>query len=143
MVYNVFSRYALGKGITWYMESAQFLNVWAMFLGGIALCATNDHLRVTMAEEAARGKGKSLLRILVSLLTIVFYCFLAYSSYLLSIRSRQTISTMEPLKMSYVYWLLPLAGGLSALAAMLDLAIFLLPKPQTRGEAADDRIHAD
>lgn len=125
IVYNVGARYIFGGGIQWYMESSQFLNIWAMFIASIGLCATNEHLRVSFIDDILKGKVKTLDRIIVAILTFAFYALVAYSSYRLAGRARQTISTMEPLKMAYVYWLLPFASGASALAVLLELYVAL------------------
>ncbi|MCD8139375.1 MAG: TRAP transporter small permease [Planctomycetaceae bacterium] len=139
IVYNVGSRYIFGGGIQWYMESSQFLNVWAMFIAGIGLCASNEHLRVSLIDELLKGRIKTVDRIIVSVFTFAFYALVAYSAYLLAMRSRQTISTMEPLKMSYVYWMLPVTAALSALAVVLDLACFL-GRGGKEGKKPDDNL---
>ena len=144
VVYNVASRYAApGGGIQWYMESSQYLNVWAMFICGIGLCATNDHLRVSIIDEMLKGRVKTVDRCIVAVLTFAFYVFVAYSAYLLASRSRQTISTMEPLKMSYVYWMLPVTSALSALAVLVDIICFLMGKPDRPEGANGDHLLID
>ena len=143
IVYNVGSRYIFGGGIQWYMESSQFLNVWAMFIAGIGLCASNEHLRVSLIDEVLKGKVKSVDRCIVSVFTFAFYIVLAYSSYMLAMRSRQTISTMEPLKMAYVYWMIPVTAALSALAVILDMVCFLKGKPDTVEGAGNDHLLID
>lgn len=143
IVYNVAARYFFNGGIQWYMEGAQYLNVWAMFIAGIGLCASNDHLRVSIIDEMLKGKVKKVDRVIVSVMTIAFYIFVAYSSYLLATRARQTISTMEPLKMSYVYWMLPVTAGLSALAVLLEIVNYLTNPEATAKEEKDDHIYID
>lgn len=125
VVYNVGSRYIFGGGIQWYMESSQYMNVWAMFVAGIGLCATNEHLRVSIVDDLLHAKAKKPVRVIVAVMTFAFYCFVAYATWRLASRSRQTISTMEPLKMAYVYWLLPFVAGASALAVIVDLYVYL------------------
>lgn len=136
IAYNVVARF-VGGGIKWYMESAQYLNVWAMFIAGIGLCATTDHLRITMTEDLLKGHWKTGNKILVGIITTVFYIILAYGSFLLASKSRQVISTMQSLKMAYVYWLLPIASGLSAISVILGLVIQLTDKDENGGEACD------
>ncbi len=143
IVYNVAARYFFDGGIQWYMEASQYLNVWAMLIAGVGLCASNDHLRVSIIDEMLQGKAKKADRVIVSLLTFAFYCFLAYSSYLLATRSRQTISTMEPLKMAYVYWMLPATAVLSALAVLLEIINYLAGKTGKAEGAEHDHILID
>lgn len=143
VVYNVGARYIFGGGIQWYMESSQYLNIWAMFIAGIGLCATNEHLRVSIIDDMLKGKAKVIDRALVSIFTFAFYAFVAYATYLLATRSRQTISTMEPLKMAYVYWLLPFAAGGSALAVIVDLVVYFIEGDKQPEGSPNDSVSAD
>ena len=143
IVYNVAARYFFDGGIQWYMEGSQYLNVWAMLIAGIGLCASNDHLRVSIVDEMLKGKVKKYDRILVAVFTVAFYLFFAYASYLLAGRARQTISTMAPLRMAHVYWMLPVTAVLSALAVILELVCQLTNKNTGAEEAAHDHLLVD
>lgn len=122
LIYNVFARF-VGSGISWYMEFTQYTNVWAMLIAGIAINAKGQHLRISALDDALKGTPLVVVKVLASLATIAFYLFLAYGSYMLAIKSKQTISTMAPLKMAYVYWMMPVTAVLSALSAGLNTAI--------------------
>ena len=127
--YNVFARF-LGGGIQWYMEASQYLNVWAMLIAGIGICAKGEHLRISAIEGLLKGNGIKISRLLTALLTIAFYLLFAYGAYLLASRSRQDISTMAPLKMAYVYWLMPVISVLSAISTALQAVIQFQEKPE-------------
>jgi len=118
LFYNVCARYIFGGGIQWYMESTQYLNVWAVMIGCIGVSATGGHLRVTLVEDLLPGKAKMADKILVGILNTVFFLFLAYGTFLLASKSKQDISTMAPLKMAYVYWMLPVTAILNAVTAL-------------------------
>jgi TRAP-type C4-dicarboxylate transport system permease small subunit len=122
VTYNVFARF-LGGGITWYMESAQYLNVWAEFLVGIALCATGQHLRIDALEQVTHGPVRKTIRIAVDLVTILFYVLMAYGFTLLASRSRQVISTLPMIKMRYVYALIPIICAFSAFGTVVHLVL--------------------
>jgi len=141
IAYNVVARF-VGGGIKWYMESAQYLNVWAMFIAGIGLCATSDHLRITLMEDLLKGRWKTGNKVLVAIISFTFYALLTYGTFLLASRSRQVISTMPGLKMAYVYWLLPITAGLSAISVILGLIIRLVKKDEDGG-IAHDRVLVD
>lgn len=143
IIYNVGARYIFGGGIPWYMESSQYLNVWAMLIAGIGLCASNEHLRVSMIDEILKGKAKKIDRCIVAVLTLAFYLFFAYSAYLLATRSRQTISTMAPMKMAYVYWMLPVTSVLSALAMLLEFICYIRGNTGTEKGATHDHLSLD
>lgn len=136
IAYNVVARFT-GGGIKWYMESAQYLNVWGMFIAGIGLCVTSDHLRITLMEDLLPGRWKTGNKILVGIVTFLFYAFLTYGTYLLASRSKQVISTMQNLKMAYVYWLMPISSGLSAVSVIFGLIIQLKEKDKDGGNEYD------
>ena len=129
LAYNVFARF-LGGGIHWYMEASQYLNIWAMLIAGIGICAKGEHLRIQALESLLKGKAYKFNKLIISLLTIAFYSLFAYGSFLLATRSRQSISTMAPLKMAYVYWLMPVTAMLSALSAALHAIIEQTETPE-------------
>jgi TRAP-type C4-dicarboxylate transport system permease small subunit len=143
VLYNVFARF-LGGGITWYMESAQYLNVWAELIAGIGLCAAGTHLRINGLEQMLKGNGRRVVRILVDVSTIAFYLVLAYGYFLLASRSRQMISTMPALRMRHVYAPIPVFAILSALACVIHLVIDLFdkkaPVPDNVADADTDII---
>ncbi|GHV31219.1 hypothetical protein AGMMS4952_19510 [Spirochaetia bacterium] len=106
-------------GISWYMETAQFFNVWSVFITAIALCATNDHLHIEAVEGVLHGTPKRIIRILIGAAIVIFFIALGISFTILAARSRHAISTMTFLKMSYVYWPIPFLCFLSALSCTL------------------------
>ncbi|HHW31646.1 MAG TPA: TRAP transporter small permease [Clostridiaceae bacterium] len=140
LIYNVAARF-LGGGIRWYMEGSQYLNVWAMFIAGIGICVTTDHLRISLIEDLLKGKIKFANKIIVGIINFSFYCLLTYGTYLLASKSRQEISTMPPLKMSYVYWLMPVASALSAISVIIGLIVDLNNKDKKGGSACDSISH--
>lgn len=121
---NVILRYVPGiGGFKWYMEGSQYLNVWAMLIAGIALSVKGEHLNVNIIEELINKKHSKGLKFIQSLLTCLFYLGFCYGAFLLAIKSKQEISTMAPLKMSYVYWMVPVTAMMSALSAILDFVV--------------------
>jgi TRAP-type C4-dicarboxylate transport system permease small subunit len=107
------------SGISWYMESAQFLNIWAVFIALAGICATNDHLRVDAIEGVLKGTPKRIIRLVISVLTVFFLVALGYSFVILAGRSRQTVSTMPAIKFAVIYWPIPILCFFSAISCAL------------------------
>lgn len=118
LIYNVFARF-LGGGISWYMEASQYINVWAVLITGISICAFGQHLRIDGLENVLKGKLKVLDKLLVALANLAFYAFFTYGSFLFASKARQSIATIPALKMSFVYWMMPVCGVLSMLSIIL------------------------
>jgi len=106
-------------GISWYMESAQFLNVWGVFIAMVGICAVNDHLRVDAIEGILRGTPKRIVRLGISALIVIFLVVLGYSFVLLASRSRQSVSTMPGVKFAVIYWPIPILCFFSAISCTL------------------------
>ncbi|PHV69423.1 C4-dicarboxylate ABC transporter permease [Sporanaerobium hydrogeniformans] len=128
LVFNIIMRYMPGVGgVKWYMESSQYLNVWAMFIVGIAITAKNEHLRVNLAEDLAQKYPvlNKLQRILMALLSACFYLGIFYSGYILTTKAKQTISTMPKFKMAHVYSMIPITAALCVVSVIISLVVDL------------------
>lgn len=121
---NIVSR-VFGKGFSWYMEGSQFINVWSVFLGGVALAACKEHIRIEAIDELFKGRKKIVPITITHITTLVFSLCLAYAMFLLASKSRQTIATMYPLKMAYVYYPLIVLSLLSALSSIIAMLVDL------------------
>lgn len=118
-------------GFSWYMECSQYLNVWAMLIAGIAISAEHSHLKVAIFDDLMHKAGPIPYKIqqgIVTLAIVAFYAVVAYSGFTYATRSNQVISTMPALKMSYIYWMFPVAGGISALSTIVNYIVFLTSK---------------
>ena len=118
LLVNILLRQFSG-GISWYMETSQFLNVWAVFAVTVGLCATNDHLHIDALEGALKGTPKRIMRIFIAALTVFFLCVLGYSFVIIASRSRQRVNSMQYLKMAWIYWPIPIMCFLSAISCAL------------------------
>ena len=72
-------------GVSWYMESSQYLNVWAMVIIGIQITVTGGHLRVEVIDALVKNSpaGKKIVKVIDELFIILFYVIAAYASFLL------------------------------------------------------------
>lgn len=126
LIVNIILRYTPGiGGFSWYMESSQYLNVWSMLIACIAISVRTEHLKGNLAEDMARGVGKKVVKIIVAIFNILFFIGMAYGTYLLATKARQTVSTMPMFKMAQVYWMLPITSVLSAISVAIGLAVDL------------------
>ncbi len=113
-------------GVRWYMESSQYLNVWAMVVIGIQITVRGTHLRVEVIDALVRKSavGQKIVKVLNEIFIILFYLIAAYSSFQLASKAKQAVSTMPQFTMGQVYALLPAAFFLSALAGVIDLIVY-------------------
>lgn len=119
-------------GFSWYMESSQYLNVWAMLIASIGIAAKGTNLHVELVDSlVARvpALGK-VHKALTSLFIALFYVMVTYSGWQLSTRAKQAVSTMPQFKMGQVYSVFIFACALCALSAIVDLIVTLTEKPE-------------
>ncbi len=128
-------------GVSWYMESSQYLNVWAMVIIGIQITVTGGHLRVEVIDALVKNSpaGKKIVKVIDELFIILFYVIAAYASFLLATKAKQAVSTMPQFNMGQVYALMPVGYALSALAAVVDLIVYFQEsgKPAEAGGKED------
>ncbi len=132
-------------GVAWYMESSQYLNVWAMVIIGIQITVMGTHLRVEVIDALVSKSplGQKLVKIIDELFIILFYILSAYAGFLLATKAKQAVSTMPQFTMGQVYWMLPIAYGLSALAGVIDLIVYLQGgNPGQKDEKDRDSVSA-
>ena len=130
---NVILRYIPGiGGFKWYMEGGQYLNVFSMLLAGAGITVQRTHLHVELVDTLAAKHPavQKIHQIIVSIFIILFYAMMTYSGYLLCTKAKQAVSTMPQFTMGQVYTILPIAGALCVLAAVVDLIICLTDKKE-------------
>ncbi len=123
-------------GVTWYMESSQYLNVWAMVIIGIQITIKGTHLRVEVVDALTRRSpmGQKLVKVIDSAFIILFYVLAAYAGFLLATKAKQAVSTMPMFNMGQVYAMMPVAYALSAVAAVVDLVVWFKEYGKSSGE---------
>ncbi len=127
LVFNIIMRFVPGVGgVRWYMESSQYLNVWAMLLVGIQITIRGTHLRVEIIDALVKKSavGQKVVKVLNDIFILLFYVIAAYASFQLATKAKQAVSTMPNFTMGQVYMMMPVAYGLSALAVIIELIVF-------------------
>ncbi|SFR87567.1 TRAP transporter small permease [Anaeromicropila populeti] len=130
---NVILRYIPGVGgFKWYMESSQYLNVWAMLIIGAQITVRGSHLRVEVMDAIVSKSpiAKKIVKAIHGIAIITFYCIAAYAGYQLATRAKQVVSTMPSFKMGQVYMMMPVACVICAVAALLDMLIIITEKTE-------------
>lgn len=124
LVANIILRYTPGVGgFKWYMEGSQYLNVWAMFIVGISISIKGEHLNVNVLLDLLKGKAKLVGYGVVCMFTTLFYIGLAYGTFQLASKSKQAVSTMPAIKMSTIYWMIPIVAILCAASVIFEYVI--------------------
>lgn len=113
VLWQVFSRYAMGKPSAFTDELARFLMIWLGLLGAAYLSGKNGHVAIDVLAKRASAKNQKLFKRLVSG-AIMLFCmvvmvigggWLVYTTYEL-----KQFSPALRLPLAYMYIVIPLSG---------------------------------
>jgi TRAP-type C4-dicarboxylate transport system permease small subunit len=144
LAWQVFSRYALDAPSTFSEEILRYGMIWSSFLGAALACSHGTHMAVDLVREAAKGRVRHALHVLVPL------SFLAFSVAVLIVGGLSAMniasgqhSAVLHIPMEWVYAAMPVGGGLLAIYSLLNLAERIFetreePDPLAKAMAAGD-----
>lgn len=112
----------LNAPLAWTDELAQYLLVWAGFVGWIIAARRRSHIRITVfAEKLPEGAGR-LLEIVTQVAIIVFAGVLIRYSFGLIERNWDVESIALPVSSAALYIVMPMAGLALILQAVAEIA---------------------
>lgn len=117
---QVFSRYILNSSVPWTEEVARYILVYLTFTGGALAVYENTHLRVDVLLDACPPLIERGLRALSGILMAVTAILLIYYGARFTYLARGTISPAIDQPMAWVYAIMPLAGVLMLVYALLQ-----------------------
>ncbi|HEY7678250.1 MAG TPA: TRAP transporter small permease, partial [Candidatus Methylomirabilis sp.] len=77
---NVVGRYVFFKPFVWAEEVMQFMNVWAVLLGGAVVACHGSHLKMDVFSRMGSPRLRRLLDALTNLLAIAVSLYVIYQS---------------------------------------------------------------
>jgi TRAP-type C4-dicarboxylate transport system permease small subunit len=120
---GVFYRYVLNASLIWYDEFASYLLVWLSFYGAVVAAYHRRHIAFETIVEKFRPAVRRWVAVGAELCVLVFQGILCYYGWVLMIAVRvETAASLEWVRMSWVYSVFPISGGLMVLISLVDLA---------------------
>ncbi|WP_456294615.1 TRAP transporter small permease [Vibrio sp. AK197] len=134
VTWQVFSRYVLNDPSSFTDELARYLMIWFGLLGASYLFGKNGHLAITLFIHSINKKFQKISYILIHLTSLSFV-FLAMIKGGMQLMGRTTMQYSPALQipMSYVYFILPLAGSLMCVYILINIANLLTTPTNERG----------
>lgn len=128
---GVFYRYALNAALAWYDEFASYLLVWLTFYGTVVASAHRRQIGFdTLVMRLAPGSRRAV-EVVAELCVIACQVVLCYSGWVLTAAVHADTAVSLPwVRMSWIYSVLPLSGGLMLLISVIHL---FAPRPSARG----------
>lgn len=134
---GVFFRYALGTALVWYDEFASYLLVWLTFYGAVVAAYRRRHIGLEALVERLGPRLRRALELTAEACIFGFQVVLCYFGWVLTEKiGDETAVSLGWVRMSWVYSVLPISGGLMLLISGAEIVRLLLGKPARKEEEA-------
>lgn len=131
---GVFFRYVLDASLAWYDEFASYLLVWLSFYGAISAFYHRRHIGFETFVARLMPHTRKKLEICAELLVMGFQIVLLYyGSLLMRKMGDETTVSLVWIKMSWVYSVLPISGGLMLMISVQRLVNLLQGRNGRKG----------
>ncbi|MFC6674103.1 TRAP transporter small permease [Marinobacterium aestuariivivens] len=124
---GVLDRYLLHWQISWVEELARYIMIWAILLAVPCCSAAREHIGLTTVTSKLPRHLRRHLGILVDLLCVLFFGYIAFAGAGLVMKGLQQLSTVFGLPMAYPYAAIPVAFGLAAFQSLFALLRWFEP----------------
>ncbi len=132
---GVFFRYVLNASLVWYDEFASYLLVWLTFYGAVVASYRQRHIGFEVVVNRLLPKTRRILDFTSELFVLGFQAVLFYYGWLLTEKmGDETTVSLVWVKMSWVYSVLPITGGLMLLISLMRLIDIAFVRESQRGD---------
>ncbi len=134
---GVFFRYVLESALVWYDEFASYLLVWLTFYGAVVASYRQRHIGFEVVVDRFERGTRKIVDIVGECFVLGFQFVLFYFGWQLTEKmGDETAVSLVWVKMSWVYSVLPITGGLMLLISFVRLMEIGLVKEKRRGDQA-------
>ena len=112
------------SALSWSEEVTRYLLIWSTFLGATCVYRHSGNIAITFIQEACPPKVTKLLRILVHAVCMVLFAVLCWYGARYAMNLKKTATTL-PIKMSYIFVVVPISMGICAYHALVLLLLEL------------------
>ena len=113
VLFQVFSRYALGGSFSWTVEFARFSLIWLTILGAAYLYGKREHLSMDFLyqkfSEPNKRKASILVEVLIFLFALVVMVIGGFNLVYTTLHLEQLSGTLR-IPLGYVYAIMPFSG---------------------------------
>jgi TRAP-type C4-dicarboxylate transport system permease small subunit len=125
--FGVFFRYALGSALVWYDEFASYLLVWLTFYGSVVASFRRRHVQLDLVLERLSPRARRVMEFIAEAFVFGFQVVLFYYGALLTQKlGDETSVSLDWVRMTWVYSVLPISGGMMLMVSGAELARIVL-----------------
>lgn len=111
-----------GSPLIWTDELARFLMVWLAVFGWVLATRKRQHVRIRYFQDLLPERAHRAAEIVIQLALALFGALVAFHGVGLVVKNHDLEATTLPISMSWMYAPLVLAGIVTALQGMAELA---------------------
>ncbi len=122
--FQIVMRSVFNTSISWSEELSRYIFIWQIWLGVSIAYANNQHIKVDMIYTVFKSKkAHKIIKLIVDIIWLSFNTFLVVVGVrlLISMQSRNALSSGMRLPLVYVYAALPIASIILLLRIALDI----------------------
>ncbi len=115
VIWQVLSRYVIGKPSTVTDELARYLFMWVALIGAAYTTGLKRHLAIDLLTMTLKGKSKIINEIVIQIAIAIFAgIVLVYGGSQLALKTLSTgqVTPALGIEMGYIYFCLPISGAL-------------------------------
>ena len=131
---HVIARYVFSAGFVWANESARYCMIWLIVIGAVEILLNDEHIKVTIIEDALKGKSKRVLLVIQDILGIVFSAMLFYYSIPQMMLAAKSVSPNMGISMAISYGIFPVITALMIIAYIFRIILAAKGGNQAAGE---------
>lgn len=123
ILFQVFSRFILPFSVTWTEEFARYSMIYIVFLGAAIALRNQDLIAVEFLSEKLTKNARSTLKVIINLISIIFFVLLLIKGIELIERVGTQFSPALKLPMSIPYASIPIGAALliiNAIAVIME-----------------------
>jgi len=138
MLWQVFTRYALGVPALYTEETLRFLMIWMALLGAAYCFGAERHLALGLVPAMLAPGGQRVLYVFNALIVIVFAVVVLLLGGIKASQSAMSqVSPIMQIPIGYVYLILPLSAVLTCLLQGVNLFLVLTGRKRTPFDATE------
>ena len=106
--------------LSWSEEVTRYLLIWSTFLGATCVYRHFGNIAITFVQDSLPGSARRIMRILVQVICLVLFVLLCYYGTKYAFNLKKT-ATSIPVKMSYVFMVVPISMGICVIHSVVLL----------------------
>jgi TRAP-type transport system small permease protein len=136
---NVALRYLTSQSIDWAEEVARHLMIWVTFVGAGLVFRYGGHVAIDNLQDALPKKVAIVLRLVVALVLLGFFCFMVWYGILYMQRTQFQSTAATQISFAYIYAAMPVGGVLLIIHWLFIVREYVM----TRKFASDEHFDAN